>query len=434
MINDFRLEEKIGEGGFATIYRSFHKPTNSMVAIKVIDIDDCCSRPGGTEMLAEELKALKLVTVIAHPFIVKFFSAFQTSSHCYLTFELFEAGDLRGHLKGECRFTEKMVAYLAGCIGSALHHVHSCGVLHRDIKPENIIFDRRGVPKLIDFGIAFVCPDLTNQSTMICTNNSGTRLYSAPEMFTLSHAHGPAADFWSLGVVVFEMLFSAPPFRSHCPRHFMKFAQVYSDHSKRSQTKEHDFLLQSIQMSNTLSCESPQATLAHRHTTMFSSLLKTSFMQQKHIEQEDIDQVMHAEFLPSYLSIKLPLIEASGKPISIGCYQFLTELLDLRHDRRLGGTEVKYSDFVSHPWLQENEIHIPNLVRQGFISITDHGYSPSPIILNLDAFICATKHNPCLYPNRKFKPNHELKLWPGFNLKKRHKVLPHDRRQEILNL
>jgi serine/threonine protein kinase len=179
-LKDFHVAEKIGIGGFAEIYRVIHKPTKSCYAMKVIDIKACCDRKGGLEMLRSEL--LSLASLAPHPFVAKLHFGFQNYFSCYLIFDLFEGGDLRSYLNTEYPFTEKMVAFFAGCIGSALHHIHSCGVLHRDVKPENIIFDLKGFPKLIDFGIAYVCSD----ETMICTNCSGTRLYSAPELFTPS--------------------------------------------------------------------------------------------------------------------------------------------------------------------------------------------------------------------------------------------------------
>jgi serine/threonine protein kinase len=220
-LKDFHVAEKIGIGGFAEIYRVIHKPTKSCSAMKVIDI----------KVLRSEL--LSLASLAPHPFVAKLHFGFQNYFSCYLIFDLFEGGDLRSYLNTEYPFTEKMVAFFAGCIGSALHHIHSCGVLHRDVKPENIIFDLKGFPKLIDFGIAYVCSD----ETMICTNCSGTRLYSAPELFTPSHAHGPAADFWSLGLVLYEMLYLAHPFCDQCPRDFMRFATKYSLlHDQHSQS------------------------------------------------------------------------------------------------------------------------------------------------------------------------------------------------------
>lgn len=80
---------------------------------------------------------------------------------------------------------------------------------------ENILLDGRGYPYLTDFGVAHVQQE--NDSTLVCTLASGTRQYLAPEVFTKSHIHGPEMDFWSLGVVAYELLFGRRPFDKHCP-------------------------------------------------------------------------------------------------------------------------------------------------------------------------------------------------------------------------
>jgi serine/threonine protein kinase len=424
--NDFIYYEKIGEGGFATIFRSSSKQTNSMVATKIINIKTCCSRRGGQEMLRGELDALKALT--SHPFVAKLYSAFHNFTSCYLIFELLEGGDLRYHLTSEYHFTEKMIAFLAGCVASALHHIHSCGVLHRDIKPENIVFDVRGIPKLIDFGIAYVCPD---PGQMICVNCSGTRLYSAPELFTPTHAHGPSADFWALGLVLYEMLFLSHPFHRHCPRDFMKFASKYSLFCERAQTTTMGGIATTTSKGNQLT-RNLSTTMSKNREALWvmgseqsggggisrrdsGQLGSTHCSQRPYLpplelpcsvrgdahddlapapvvvsppspspgggvglldsentykslgisvlnELEDFDE-FDALILPSRLRVPLPTITAYGEAISMGCLEFIDELLDIRHDRRLGGTDTRYADLVRHHWLQANGIHIPNLVN-----------------------------------------------------------------------
>jgi serine/threonine protein kinase len=411
-LSDFQFHDFIGEGGFAQIYRAIHKPTNSCYAMKIIDIQACCHRKGGSEMLRSELESL--ITLKPHPFIAKLHFAFQNYVSCYLLFELLEGGDLRYFINTQSHFNESKVAYFAGCIGSALRHIHSCGVLHRDIKPENIIFDLKGFPKLIDFGIAYVCPDKTK---MICTNCSGTRLYSAPELFTPSHAHGPAADFWALGLVLYEMLFLSHPFRNHCPRDFMKFATKYSQLSqnmKPSITHQYSNTAISTQQNKegilteeklnagdvlldqnpSICYQSPNLEISQRKTPHGDHLPEFDRAPKPNTLDGVIDSSEFDEFdalvLPSHLRVPLPQTTAFGEPISMSCSEFFDELFDIRYDRRFGATAERYGDFVKHPWLTQNAIHLLGTSPHETGQLPNANSKPiqetSPLNLNHDAF------------------------------------------------
>ena len=143
-------------------------------------------------------------------------------------------------------FNELRVSFILMCLSSALHHIHSRGIIHRDIKPENILFNERGYPLLTDFGVAFIHPlhqsipllsiettfnyetttDQNNPFNLCCcTMSSGTRQYLAPEIFTSTHLHGPLVDYWSLGVTVYELIYGRRPYLKHCPSNFIAFAE-----------------------------------------------------------------------------------------------------------------------------------------------------------------------------------------------------------------
>jgi serine/threonine protein kinase len=143
------------------------------------------------------------------------------------------------------RFGEHQLAFLVMCLSSALQHLHDHGVIHRDIKPENVMFNDRGYPLLTDFGVAFIAPGAGHRMNrhssptsdsdpkaaasiglkFLCNMSSGTKQYLAPEVFTSSHLHGTAVDFWSLGVMLYELVFGKRPFARHCPSNLIAFAE-----------------------------------------------------------------------------------------------------------------------------------------------------------------------------------------------------------------
>jgi serine/threonine protein kinase len=149
--------------------------------------------------------------------------------------DLQTGGDLRYYMRKRYLFEEADVAFYIACLSSALEHMHSCGVIHRDVKPENIILDERGYPYLTDFGVAHV--QSADAPILSCTLASGTRQYLAPEVFTKAHLHGPEADFWSLGVVAYELLFGRRPFDKHAPLPMINYLERALQ-AKRRQNKE----------------------------------------------------------------------------------------------------------------------------------------------------------------------------------------------------
>ena len=115
-------------------------------------------------------------------------------------------GELFQHLRIEKIFKEDKVRFYAASIGLALDYLHSKGIIYRDIKPENILIGEDGCLKLIDFGMEKIVKDNEN-ATSFC----GTPEYLAQEIIT-GEGHNKSADWWSYGILIFEMLCGIPPF------------------------------------------------------------------------------------------------------------------------------------------------------------------------------------------------------------------------------
>lgn len=224
-LDNIFLTKIIGQGGFGTVYAGLHLEYHSWFAVKRVNKIDVLKHKGGVDMLLRELEAWKRVD--RHNYIAELHFAIQDKHSCYFLMDLMVGGDLRYYIKKRVMLSEPELAFLVAAMSSALHHIHSKNILHRDVKPENIIFDDAGYPYLTDFGVACICSD----AERTCTLSSGTRQYLAPEMFMSSHLHGPAADFWALGVVLYELMFGKRPFRKRVPHENVRYLE---DRMKRN--------------------------------------------------------------------------------------------------------------------------------------------------------------------------------------------------------
>ena len=141
-----------------------------------------------------------------HPFIVNMRGSFQDERYIYIVMECIGGGELFTHLRKARRFTDEQSKFYGAQIAAVFQYIHSRNIIHRDLKPENILIDRDGYCKLTDFGFAKVV-EPGERTFTLC----GTPEYIAPEVL-LNKGHGRAVDWWTLGILIFEMIAGQPPF------------------------------------------------------------------------------------------------------------------------------------------------------------------------------------------------------------------------------
>jgi serine/threonine protein kinase len=191
VLSRFTISERLGSGGFGTVYRGWDEKLQRAVAVKVID-----NAAGGDRVLREAQAGARL----AHPNIATLYELAHEGSRAFLVTELVEGNTLR-RLSRAGMLTDRDVATVGADGAEALAHAHAQGVVHRDIKPENVLVtDKGGRAKLVDFGIARI----VDEQTLTATGDVlGTLAYMAPEQAD-GHRPGPESDVYSLALTLYE--------------------------------------------------------------------------------------------------------------------------------------------------------------------------------------------------------------------------------------
>ncbi|XP_068151666.1 cGMP-dependent protein kinase, isozyme 2 forms cD4/T1/T3A/T3B isoform X1 [Drosophila tropicalis] len=144
-------------------------------------------------------------------FIVKLFKTFKDKKYLYMLMESCLGGELWTILRDKGNFDDGTTRFYTACVVEAFDYLHSRNIIYRDLKPENLLLDERGYVKLVDFGFAKKLQ--TGRKTWTFC---GTPEYVAPEVI-LNRGHDISADYWSLGVLMFELLTGTPPFTGSDP-------------------------------------------------------------------------------------------------------------------------------------------------------------------------------------------------------------------------
>lgn len=210
----YRVDELIGRGGMATVYRGFDLTLGRPVAVKILKRELADDGAFRTRFRLEAQAASRM----SHPAIVRVFDAGEDTDAGrplpYIVMELVEGTTLRDIAAAGPVPQDDAIRYVDGIL-EALEYSHRAGVVHRDIKPGNVMVTERGQVKVMDFGIARAVSD-SSSTVAETTAIIGTASYFSPEQ-AKGEPVDARADLYSAGVVLYELLTGRPPFRGESP-------------------------------------------------------------------------------------------------------------------------------------------------------------------------------------------------------------------------
>lgn len=200
-VGRYRIEEHIGEGGMAHVYRAFDPQINRSVALKILKDEHCQDEERKSRFIREGEAA----GALTHPNIVTIYDVGDFEGAPYIMMELLEGKTLGDLLLENAAFAMEDVMHIAMLLADALDYAHLKGVVHRDMKPDNIVLsaDLQSV-KVADFGIARVEDSSTKESTQVGMM-LGTPRYMSPEQASGAAVDG-RSDLFAVGVILYEMI------------------------------------------------------------------------------------------------------------------------------------------------------------------------------------------------------------------------------------
>jgi serine/threonine-protein kinase len=205
----YRLDELIGEGGMAVVYRAYDLVLNRPVAVKILR----AQYGSDANFLRRFEREAQAAARLAHPNIVNVYDVGRDNALYYIVMEYVRGQTLKELILEHAPFRIDQAAYIVRQVAAALDYAHQHGLVHRDVKPQNILVDAQGVVKVTDFGIA---KGMTDASLTEAGIGMGTVHYVSPEQ-ARGEGATPASDIYALGVVLYEMLTARLPFDADNP-------------------------------------------------------------------------------------------------------------------------------------------------------------------------------------------------------------------------
>jgi len=204
-IEQFQLHKTLGTGAFGRVRFVTHREKNQHYALKTLKKVALIKSKQVDHTLSEKA----ILSTISHPFAVRMYGSFQDERYVHMLLEYVVGGEFFTHLRKVGRYGNDQSCFYAAQITAVFEYLHEKNIVYRDLKPENILISADGYLKLTDFGFAKV---VELRTYTLC----GTPEYIAPEVL-LNKGHGKPVDWWTLGILIFEMIAGYPPFVDEDP-------------------------------------------------------------------------------------------------------------------------------------------------------------------------------------------------------------------------
>jgi len=201
-LSDFEMVRTLGVGSFGRVKFAKYKVDGNHYAVKFMKKHEIIKLKQVDHINGERT----LMQQVAHPYIVSMIGSFKDDRYVFIVMEVITGGEMFTHLRKARKFSDEVSKFYGLQVGSAFAFIHSKNIIHRDLKPENLLLDTKGYSKLTDFGFAKVVEPGARTYTLC-----GTPEYIAPEVL-LNKGHGKPVDWWTLGILIYEMIVGQPPF------------------------------------------------------------------------------------------------------------------------------------------------------------------------------------------------------------------------------